>query len=978
MGYGDKDQLVYRNFRGVDAKRDGLYPGAFAPQELVERGLLLDGLNLRYSRGRAYWHRNQLRADITCGASTSATIAMVSLAVRSSNVVTCTTVKNHAFHVGENVHIVGATAFGIAAATVFTITGTPTATSFTFAQAGADDSSGALTTAYARPELLTLAIPFVTEDFDQLLLMTDFGHLYYADVDWTETPAQWTYGYSIFDAESWTAANIVHRVYPYGLVLRTATDIMPLNGITGFAMMNEVLFACAGYSATWPYGWPMCFWDGAQMLQVGYETPPATTTGVADATSGVLVAGRYSYKVSVGNAYYESMASDETDVDVAYTAATAYVEPKTAVTPPTHLDTLTVDGITYRFTDLTTVQAGGFSSMPYDVICGWSADAATDAKVTYRVLQATIKDGRTENASGTSIYTPAHATVTAEWAYAGALTRITLTARTTGLGGNSIALAESTADARIHISAALLSGGTGEVHIDLAAIPLGATDVTYRKLYRAYSASLEPGVRGPDFLLLTTLSDNTTVVYADNTPQDELGEAVAFDHAMPPRGGILTHHRDRLWMSAVERLSESYRRYGDIAVNGAVRVSGTVTLTTAAAHGMLAGDYVSVGGMANQTFGGEFLVLTVPSTTSVTYAQAGEADATDGEGLWSSIPTSQQPNAIFYSEIGQPWYWPAENMIEVGSSSPVVALVSWHDQLLILKEDSAFLLTGYGETNWELTEIPGAKGVVGPNVATSPFGVMWAGHGAWELFDGETVRTVLRYTEYAAWTYEAEDVGPVALADGNRHEQPFPSVCWHDGRFYLMTGNRDYCVCWNPEEDAWAVRYFPAALIGVRSWNFGSDHSHILAMMKWAAPAANTVASQYLTIVDSLYFRNNIPSGNYGDSPGTDLTGYYGQVRVELPPLVSEPGDMARPLRVWVDGQWTKPAASADDLHLYISTGANVAWADLGVVTANSCVGIPAGYACPRLRLLLQGNNVSHFVLQGVTVEYQRRTARGA
>jgi hypothetical protein len=983
-GYGDRDKLVFRGFAGIDPRRSGLFPGAYVPQELIERGLLLDAKNCRFSQGRAYWHRNQLKLFMPGRVSTAADQSTVSTFSRTSNVVTCTTAAKHGMVAGNGVRISGSGVLALDG--TYEIIAAPTDSTFTFTSAGADFVTTPVTSCLARPEWAAFVAPFVNETYDQLLVISNLGRCYFADVGWSDTPAQWTYGYGIFSGDTWYLANNDLTGATYDGSTLVLTDGIPTP--PGFAYMNSDLFMCGGVAPGYNYGWPTCFWDGTQLTAVGLRTPLSVPTATADASGAgnLLAEGRYSYQVVHSNWRFDSLPGPIVDVDVEGAAATAYVEPKTATTPPNHLDTLTIDGIVYRFTDLATVQAGGFQQMPYDVICGWSTDAATDVKVTYRVLQATLKNGHTENASGVaSIYTPAHPTVTAEWAYATAgATRVTLTARTTGSAGNSIALAESTSDARIHKSGTALSGGVSTCHIDLASIPLGSSVVTRRKIYRAYTSSLAEGDRGTDFQFVATLNDNTTTSYVDNTPQENLGETIAFDHAQPPRGGMLCQHRDRLWMGEIATTSQSYMTGPTIKdPGGAVRLSNVSTIETTVAHGLQLGDEILIYGVDDTTFNGKFRVASIVSTTKFTVANPGSNGTSDGGLVVGDMEFSGLENVLFYSQVAEPWYWPAENRIEVGSSAPILGLASWHDQLVVLKEDSVWLLTGYGESEFRLTQVPGARGLIGKHFAVSPYGILWAGHGGWELFDGQQVREIIRYSEFSAYTYEIQDIGPPVPPQSYLGEIEGPAVTWHSGRFYMMAGSNEYCLCWSPETDTWELRHMPVSRIGLRSWNYGTYHSHIMTVLQWATPATLAMGQEYLTIVDSEYMPNNAPNGHYGDSEGTSTSDFFGNVRIELPPIVAEPGEMVNPLDVWVSGQWTVPQTgglpdTTNDLHLYVSKGENEAWTDLGVVTQNSRMGIPAGYACPRLRLLLSGVRVQNFALQAVTVEYQRRTARGA
>jgi len=65
---------------------------------------------------------------------------------------------------------------------------------------------------------------------------------------------------------------------------------------------------------------------------------------------------------------------------------------------------------------------------------------------------------------------------------------------------------------------------------------------------------------------------------------------------------------------------ESLRGVLTPAVSNKALTGNIATLTTAAAHGLLAGDVVVVSGV-NATFNGTFTILTVPTTTTLTYAK---------------------------------------------------------------------------------------------------------------------------------------------------------------------------------------------------------------------------------------------------------------------------------------------------------------------------------------------------------------------
>jgi large repetitive protein len=68
--------------------------------------------------------------------------------------------------------------------------------------------------------------------------------------------------------------------------------------------------------------------------------------------------------------------------------------------------------------------------------------------------------------------------------------------------------------------------------------------------------------------------------------------------------------------------------------NGAVRASGTVTITTTGGHGVSVGETVVVQGVNDASFNGTFTAATVPSGTTFTYAQTGP-NTTSGNGVVS-------------------------------------------------------------------------------------------------------------------------------------------------------------------------------------------------------------------------------------------------------------------------------------------------------------------------------------------------------
>lgn len=961
---GGRERIIFNGFRGIDPQPSGLYPSdaVYVPQDFVENGLLRYALNCRFDAGRAYWYRSQLIVPLPVKYPFTRPVSAIKTITRSGGVVTVETVDPHRFRYtalggGTLVSISGTVGMD---SEFNEVTSVPSNVTFTYNEAGADMSESTGTATAARP---TALYEFLTDQYSQICFFTEDGNFYYfPNLDWSETPGQLGQGYAMFDTTDYASLiGVVPRVAP-----------------TGFAMRNNRLYIVGpadGVSASFSEYVPMLRWNGADISAIGFEPPATAPTGAADATGAGnrLVAGRYSYRVTYGNYEFESMEGPVVDVDVEYATASGYVEAKDLSTAINHGDSVTINGVRYRFVSVATLVAASeqieTGDIPIAAVSG--ATVEQNLATTLQRLATMVANGLTLTETGVTMYTAPHPDVTAQVSYVtGSRVRVALTAREAGVAGNALTLVESTSDARLHVSGATLSGGTSEVHIDLSSIPTSSeSGVTWRKLYRAYTADTSEGVRGTSFQYLGQIRDNTTTTYADNTPQGELGEPTTYDRAKPPSGTILAQHKDRLWMSGVYRTSDSYAELG--TVSAITRTGGDVTVTLTAEHGIVTGDQVTISGCTQSAFNGRFRVTAVPSATSFKFAQAGTLlTASDGIVEWGVIYTGLQ-NVLWYSALDEPVYWPVENQITVGSSAPILALVSWGDQLCIVKTDSVWLLTGYGEAEWRLDQLAGATGAIGPHAAASPYGLVWAGHTGWMFYDGSAVRCILQYGEVTSYAQDVEGVGrPDEYVEGEAPPQPM--CCWHDERFHLADRTNERIYCWRPGTDTWEVLKRPIEDVGLRAFALSGKQSHILTCMKWS----DVVEQREMTLLDHLYRW----STDYQRLNGKDVEGYvnYAQIELELPTIAAPVGELVNPIECAVYGKWDVPADDDDDLKLLIYDELNDTWDNIGTVTADARMGIPMGYAARHLRMKLVGERVEHFALHGLALIYTRRPARGA
>lgn len=93
---------------------------------------------------------------------------------------------------------------------------------------------------------------------------------------------------------------------------------------------------------------------------------------------------------------------------------------------------------------------------------------------------------------------------------------------------------------------------------------------------------------------------------------------------------------------------------------GVARTGGVVTVNTQAAHQLAAGMPITIAGVADNSYNGNFNVLAVVSQTSFTYTQAGTNSTSQGgtvqvTGDWT-LNTTATPGALFPQATGYFFY----------------------------------------------------------------------------------------------------------------------------------------------------------------------------------------------------------------------------------------------------------------------------------------------------------------------------------
>lgn len=78
------------------------------------------------------------------------------------------------------------------------------------------------------------------------------------------------------------------------------------------------------------------------------------------------------------------------------------------------------------------------------------------------------------------------------------------------------------------------------------------------------------------------------------------------------------------WAGDSTSTFELYVDKTSLTVSNVARTSGVVTVTTSAAHGLVAGDRVKVTATTNTGINGTYVIASAPTTTTFTYAKAGD------------------------------------------------------------------------------------------------------------------------------------------------------------------------------------------------------------------------------------------------------------------------------------------------------------------------------------------------------------------
>jgi len=144
------------------------------------------------------------------------------------------------------------------------------------------------------------------------------------------------------------------------------------------------------------------------------------------------------------------------------------------------------------------------------------------------------------------------------------------------------------------------------------------------------------------------------------------------------------------------------------------------TEITASGHGLFTGDQIFIYNTdSTPTIQGRFEVTVIdPNTFSIPV----EVLVAGTTGNWflvnSESDNEVKPNRLYYSKLGQPEAVPIVNFLDIGEQDNEISrIISLRDNLIVLKEEGVFLVTGTSAPNFSFRLIDGSTDIIAPDSA---------------------------------------------------------------------------------------------------------------------------------------------------------------------------------------------------------------------------------------------------------------------
>jgi len=141
---------------------------------------------------------------------------------------------------------------------------------------------------------------------------------------------------------------------------------------------------------------------------------------------------------------------------------------------------------------------------------------------------------------------------------------------------------------------------------------------------------------------------------------------------------------------------------------------------TSAGHGLITGDEIFIYNTnSTPTIQGSFTVTVIDANTfSIPFETFGSGTTGNYFLVNSQSDSEIKPNRLYYSKTGQPEAVPIVNFLDIGpQDSAILRIVALRDNLIVLKEDGIYLVTGSTAPNFGARLIDGSTDILSPDTA---------------------------------------------------------------------------------------------------------------------------------------------------------------------------------------------------------------------------------------------------------------------
>lgn len=288
--------------------------------------------------------------------------------------------------------------------------------------------------------------------------------------------------------------------------------------------------------------------------------------------------------------------------------------------------------------------------------------------------------------------------------------------------------------------------------------------------------------------------------------------------ALSSADGRLLHYIPGVYTDALE--------VGHRSISTISRQTGSVTLTTTVIHDFHVGDVVTVAGVTDTSFNGTFTVLTIPTTTTITYAQTGSNSTSSGGTVEEDIGSGRAmvvteerhvmmlaydgvERRVAWSQQGEFSQWDfadttsSAGFVDLESQSYLLNLAKVREGVLIWTYDEVYLARYVGlPFVYSFERIGVGCGLMAPKAfATFAGRCVWLGREGFWTYEGGYVKALP--CDVASWVFDDLDRASSAryahAADNGLFSEVWFWFC-ADGS---PTPNR--YVVWNYAEGWWSI-----------------------------------------------------------------------------------------------------------------------------------------------------------------------------